>query len=36
MIEEEIRRLKSIRIGAARENQEYLRAHNSSDLKTAC
>ena len=36
MIDEEVKRLKSIRIGAARENQEYLRAHNSSDLKTAC
>jgi tRNA uridine 5-carboxymethylaminomethyl modification enzyme len=36
MIEDEIRRLKNIRIGAARENQEYLRAHNSADLKTAC
>ena len=36
MINDEIARLKSIRIGAARENQEYLRAHNSADLKTAC
>lgn len=36
MIGDEIARLKSIRIGAARENQEYLRAHNSADLKTAC
>ena len=36
MISDEIARLKSIRIGAARENQEYLRAHNSADLKTAC
>ena len=36
MINDEIARLKSIRIGAARENQEYLRARNSADLKTAC
>ena len=36
MISEEIKRLKSIRIGAARENQEYLRALGSADLKTAC
>ena len=36
MIEEEIQRLKSIKIGAARENQEYLRARGSADLKTAC
>ena len=36
MIAEEIQRLKGIRIGAARENQEYLRAHGSADLKTAC
>ena len=36
MISEEIKRLKSIRIGAAKENQEYLRALNSADLKTAC
>ena len=36
MIEEEIRRLKSVRIGAAKENQEYLRSLGSADLKTAC
>jgi tRNA uridine 5-carboxymethylaminomethyl modification enzyme len=36
MIDKEIQRLKGIRIGAARENQEYLRAHGSADLKTAC
>ena len=36
LIDEEIKRLKSIRIGAARENQEYLRALGSADLKTAC
>ena len=36
MIEEEIRRLKTVRIGAAKENQEYLRSLGSADLKTAC
>ena len=36
MIGEEIQRLKSIRIGAAKENQEYLRSLGSADLKTAC
>ena len=35
-IEEEVKRLKSIRIGASRENQEYLRSLGSADLKTAC
>lgn len=35
-IDQEIRRLKNIRIGAARENQEYLEAHGSARLGTAC
>ncbi len=34
-IEKEIERLKSISIGASRENQEFLEKHNSSPLRTA-
>ena len=34
-IQEEIARLKSIRVGAAAENQAYLRSIGSSELKTA-
>ena len=35
LINEEICRLKSIRIGAARENQEYLKSVGSAELSTA-
>ena len=36
MIEEETRRLKKVKIGAAASNQEILRSLGSSELKTAC
>ena len=36
MIDKEIERLKSIRIGAARKNQEFLAANGSAPLGTAC
>ena len=35
LINEEISRLKSVRIGAARENQEYLKSVGSAELSTA-
>ncbi len=35
-IEKEVNRLKGIKIGAARANQEYLLAHGSTEVKTAC
>ena len=35
LIEEETARLKNVRIGAARENQEYLRSVGSAELSTA-
>ena len=35
LIDEEIERLKNMMIGAAKENQEFLIAHESSTLKTA-
>ena len=36
LIDEEIARLKSIRIGAAQKNQTYLKEHGSAPLGTAC
>lgn len=35
-IDAEVKRLKSIKIGAAADNQKYLRDHGSTELKTAC
>ncbi len=35
-IEKEVQRLKSVKIGASRENQAYLKSLGSAELKTAC
>ena len=35
-IEQEVKRLKGIKIGASRENQEILKSLGSAELKTAC
>lgn len=35
-IDAEVKRLKEVRIGAAADNQKYLREHGSTELKTAC
>ncbi len=35
-IDKEVSRLKEVKIGAARANQEYLISHGSTEVKTAC
>lgn len=35
-IDAEVKRLKSVKVGAAASNQKYLKEHGSTELKTAC